>query len=88
MADQPHLWDSPYKKLAFRISPKQFHPRPFYGIPQVPVGKKRKGTDLTISGSITRWGELTGQRQVLFLDGNRQTGSLYHELFARGGFRR
>lgn len=59
-----------------------------YGIPQVPVGEKRKETDFTISSSITRWGELFGQRRVLFLGGGGQTGSLYHELFARGGFRR
>lgn len=59
-----------------------------YDIPQVPVGAKRKETDFTLSGSITRWGELPGQRQVLFLGGGGQTGSLYQELFARGGFRR
>ena len=59
-----------------------------FDIPQVPVGAKRKETDFTISGSITRWGELPGQRWILFLDGGGQTGSLYQELFARGGFRR
>lgn len=59
-----------------------------YGIPEVPVGKKRKEIDFTVSGSITRWGEFMGQRRVLFLSGGGQTGSLYHEVFARGGFRR
>ncbi len=59
-----------------------------YGIDGVPVGEKRKETDFTISSSLTRWWELLGQRRVVFLSGGAQTGSLYHELFARGGFRR
>lgn len=84
--------------LTFGIGPTRNQPSEFlqndfihdrlYGIPQVQVGQKRKATDFTISGSITRWGELPGQRRVLFLGGGGQTGSLYHELFARGGFRR
>lgn len=84
--------------LTFGIGPTRNQPSEFlqndfvhdrlYGIPQVPVGQKRKETDFAISGSITRWGELLGQRRVLFLGGGGQTGSLYHELFARGGFRR
>jgi hypothetical protein len=84
--------------LTFGIGPTRNQPSEFlqndfvhdslYGIPSVPVGEKRKETDFTISGSITRWGELPGQRRVLFLSGGGQTGSLYHEVFVRGGFRR
>jgi len=84
--------------LTFGIGPTRNQPSEFlqndfvhdrlYHIPQVPVGEKRKETDFTVSSSITRWGELLGQRRVLFLSGGGQTGSLYHELFARGGFRR
>jgi len=84
--------------LTFGIGPTRNQPSEFlqndfihdslYGIPSVPVGEKRKATDFTISGSMTRWEELLGQRRVLFLSGGGQTGSLYHELFARAGFRR
>ncbi|MCA9498546.1 MAG: hypothetical protein KC588_05050 [Nitrospira sp.] len=56
-------------------------------IPQIPVGAKRKEPNCTTTGSITRWGELPGQRQVVFLGGGGQTGSLYDEHFAHGGFR-
>ncbi|GJL68775.1 MAG: hypothetical protein NPIRA06_14100 [Nitrospirales bacterium] len=95
LSDSLEGWST---NLTFGIGPTRNQPSEFlqndfihdrlYGIPQVPVGKKRKSTDFTISGSITRWGELPGQRRVLFLGGGGQTGSLYHELFARGGFRR
>jgi len=84
--------------LTFGIGPTRNQPSEFlqndfihdklYGIPRVPVGEKRKETDFTISASMTRWGELPGQRRVLFLGGGGQTGSLYQELFTRGGFRR
>ncbi|MCA9422365.1 MAG: hypothetical protein KC592_15185 [Nitrospira sp.] len=84
--------------LTFGIGPTRNQPSEFlqndfvhdrlYGIPQVPVGQKRKETDFTISGSLTRWTDLPGQQRILFLGGGGQTGSLYHELFARGGFRR
>ena len=84
--------------LTFGIGPTRNQPSEYlqndfvhdrlFDIPQVPVGAKRKETDFTLSGSITRWGELPGQRRVLFLSGGGQTGSLYQELFARGGFRR
>jgi hypothetical protein len=78
----------------FEIGPTRNQPSPFlqndfvhdslYGIPGVPVGEKRKETDFTISGFITRWEELPGQRQALFLSRGEQTGSLYHEVFVRG----
>ena len=84
--------------LTFGIGPTRNQPSEFlqndfihdslYGIPAVPVGEKRKETDFTLSGSMTRWWELPGQRRILFLSGGEQTGSLYQELFARGGVRR
>lgn len=84
--------------LTFGIGPTRNQPSEFlqndfvhdrlYGIPTVPVGEKRKETDFTISGSVTRWADLPGQQRVLFIGGGGQTGSLYHELFARSGFRR
>ena len=59
-----------------------------WGIPQVPVEEKRHQTDFAISGSVTRWWGLLEQPRVLYLSGGGQTGSLYHEAFIRGGFRR
>ncbi len=59
-----------------------------WGIDSVPVGNKRKQTDFSISGSLTHWWDLTGQKRILYLSGGGQSGSLFHELFARTGFRR
>lgn len=59
-----------------------------WGIPPVPVGDTRKQTDFSISGSLTRWWEIPGQKRVFYLGGGGQSGSLFHELFARAGFRR
>jgi hypothetical protein len=59
-----------------------------YGIPTVPVEDKRKETDFAISGSLTHWWEIPGQKRILYLSGGGQSGSLYHEIFARTGFRR
>jgi len=59
-----------------------------WGIPEVPVEGKRKQTDFTVSGSITRWWPMLQQPQVIFLSGGGQMGSLYQEAFIRGGFRR
>ena len=59
-----------------------------WGIPSVPVEDKRHETDFTVTASITRWWDLFDQSRVFFLSGGGQTGSLYHEAFARAGFRR
>ncbi len=59
-----------------------------WGIPTVPVEKKRNQTDFAISGSLTRWWGIAGQKRIVYLSGGGQTGSLFHELFARSGFRR
>jgi hypothetical protein len=59
-----------------------------WGIEPVPVGNKRKQTDFSISGSLTRWWALAGQKRILYLSGGIQSGSLFHEAFARTGFRR
>ncbi len=59
-----------------------------WGIPQVPVEEKRNQTDFAIASSITRWWEVAEQKRLVFLSGGGQTGSLYHEVFARGGVRR
>ncbi|MDR4494170.1 MAG: hypothetical protein R3B74_07065 [Nitrospirales bacterium] len=59
-----------------------------WGIPQVPVEETRKQTDFSITGSLTRWWEIPGQKRILYIGGGGQFGSLFHELFARAGFRR
>jgi len=59
-----------------------------WGIPQVPVGDTRKETDFSLSGSLTRWWEIPCQKRVLYIGGGGHSGSLFHELFARAGFRR
>lgn len=59
-----------------------------WGIDEVPVGDKREETDFTISGSLTRWWAFQGQRRILFAGAGGQTGSLFHEVMARAGFRR
>ncbi len=59
-----------------------------YSIPKVPVGKTRSGADFMIDGSVTGWLEWLGQPRLLFAGGGFSTGSLYHEVFARGGMRR
>lgn len=59
-----------------------------WGIPTVPVEDKRKQTDFSISGSLTRWWDLAGQKRMLYMGGGVQSGSLFHEFFARTGFRR
>ncbi len=59
-----------------------------WGIEPVPVGDKRKQTDFSISGSLSRWWGLTGQQRILYFGGGGQSGSLFHELFVRTGFRR
>jgi hypothetical protein len=59
-----------------------------WGIEPVPVGDKRRETDFSISGSLTRWWKIAGQKRILYLSGGGQSGSLFHEVFARTGFRR
>ena len=59
-----------------------------WGIPTVPVGDTRKETDFSFSGSLTHCWEIPGQKRILYIGGGGQSGSLYHELFARTGFRR
>ena len=59
-----------------------------WGIPTVPVEDKRNETDFSISGSLTRWWDIAGQKRMLYLGGGGQSGSLFHELFARAGLRR
>ena len=59
-----------------------------WDIPTVPVERKRKETDFSISGSLTHWWEIPGQKRILYFSGGGQSGSLYHEIFARTGFRR
>ena len=59
-----------------------------YGIPTVPVEGTRKETDFAISGSLTHWWEIPGQKRIFYLSGGGQSGSLFHEIFARTGFRR
>ncbi len=59
-----------------------------WGIPTVPVEDKRKQTDFAVSGALTHWWSIIGQKRNLFLGGGIQSGSLFHELFARAGVRR
>ncbi len=59
-----------------------------WGIPKVPIGRLREETDFMIDGSLTRWIDLGTWRNGLFAGAGVSTGSLYHEGFARAGFRR
>jgi hypothetical protein len=58
------------------------------GIP--PVGTKtiREDTDAMIDGSVTRWLPFFSQDKTLFVGAGGSAGTLYQELFVRGGVRR
>ena len=59
-----------------------------WGIPTVPVEDTRKQTDFAVSGALTRWWDVMGHKRMFFLGGGIQSGSLFHEAFARTGIRR
>lgn len=54
----------------------------------VPVAAQRNGTDFMISGSVTRWAKLFGEREVGFAGVGFSSGSLYHEVNGQIGVRR
>lgn len=54
----------------------------------VPVGNSRTETDFMISGSLTKWGTVFGQREVSFAGIGFSSGSLYHEANLQVGLRR
>jgi len=57
-------------------------------IDPVPVAAQRNGTDFMISGSVTRWVKLFGEREVGFAGIGFSSGSLYHEVNGQIGVRR
>ena len=58
-----------------------------FGIPKVPTLLIRDEFDFMVDGSITRWLPLRNQPKKIFIGVGGSTGSLYHEVFARGGIR-
>ncbi|MCA9473373.1 MAG: hypothetical protein MRJ96_06710 [Nitrospirales bacterium] len=58
------------------------------GIPKVPVGEKRRQTDFMITGSLNRWLSIASHERLGFAGLGVTSGSLYHEVFGRIGFRR
>jgi len=54
----------------------------------VPVTAQRNGTDFMISGSVTRWVKLFGEREIGFAGIGFSSGSLYHEVNGQIGVRR
>jgi hypothetical protein len=54
----------------------------------VPVGESRNGTDFMISGSVTRWVRMFGDREIGFAGVGFSSGSLYHEVNGQIGVRR
>ncbi|MDR4493469.1 MAG: hypothetical protein AB7P17_00350 [Nitrospirales bacterium] len=54
----------------------------------VPVGKTREAVDFMLGGSITRWVSLGETRENTFVGIGVTSGTLYHEPYARIGFRR
>ncbi|MGD9852821.1 MAG: hypothetical protein AB7T38_16330 [Nitrospirales bacterium] len=56
--------------------------------PNVPVGRTRESVDFMLGGSITRWVSLGGERENMFVGIGFTSGTLYHEPYARIGFRR
>ena len=57
------------------------------GLARVKVGNTRDQTDFMITGSITKWASLFGEREEGFLGLAMASGSLYHEPFIRSGIR-
>lgn len=58
-----------------------------FWIPKVPTRQTRDEFDFMVDGSITRWLPLLTQPQKIFVGVGGSSGSLYHEVFARGGVR-
>ena len=58
------------------------------GVPKVPVGRTRNEFDFMIDGSLTYWFRQPNNAPCIFVGGGFSAGSLYHELFMRGGVRR
>ncbi len=59
-----------------------------FGVPKVPVRRTRNEFDFMVDGSLTYWMHQSGKQRYIFAGGGLSTGSLYHELFIRGGLRR
>ena len=58
------------------------------GVPKVQVGRTRNEFDFMIDGSLTYWSTQPDEPQGIFVGSGFSSGSLYHELFIRGGVRR
>jgi hypothetical protein len=74
--------DQPTRTLQNGLTHKIFN------LQQVPVGATREGADFMISGDVTKWVDLLGQKELGFGSIGFASGSLYHEAFADVGVRR
>ncbi|CAI4030358.1 hypothetical protein DNFV4_00786 [Nitrospira tepida] len=54
----------------------------------IPVGQTRETTDAMVGGSVTYWGEWLNVPDVGFVGLGIDSGTLYHEAYARIGLRR
>jgi hypothetical protein len=54
----------------------------------VPVNQTRDETDFMISGSVTRWVKMFGEREIGFAGVGFSSGSLYHEVNGQIGVQR
>ncbi len=59
-----------------------------FGVPEVSVKQTRNECDFMVDGSLTYWMQQSGKQRYIFGGGGLSTGSIYHELFIRGGLRR
>ncbi len=58
------------------------------GLDPVPVGAKREALDYMVSGTLTKWTPVFGQREDGFAGVGIAMGSLYQEPYAQAGLRR
>lgn len=59
-----------------------------FGFPKVPVGNIRQETDFMVKGALTRWFDTASSRRLAFIGAGFASGSIYHEVYGRFGFRR
>ena len=82
-----------YTNLTVGLGPTSDEPTKFFqnefvhdflfNIPKVPIGNVRTEFDFMVDGSLTKW----WFSQVIFAGAGFSTGSLYHEVWTRGGMK-
>ena len=89
-------WDGWSTNLTMGIGPTGNQPSEFFQnkvvhqlrhLPPVPTFQPRTDTDAMVDGSVTRWFPLIRPKTV-FLGGGFSVGTIYQQLFLRGGIRR